>query len=66
MKEGEQAVNITGLTIADSSTGLPSAIEPGSIKAPESWWTRTLDEFFGVVANTPEASPYKSEVIPGL
>jgi cell division protein FtsB len=65
VKEGEEAVNITGLNITDSSTKLPSAIEPGSIEAPEHWWTQTLDEFFDVEKAQRE-NPYPDDTIPGL
>jgi cell division protein FtsB len=46
--QGEQAVNITGLSVTDSSTKLPAAIEPGSVSAPSSWITNMLDFIFGV------------------
>jgi hypothetical protein len=63
VKEGEEAVNITGLSVSESSTGLPAIVEPDSIEVAESWWTQTLDEFFGV--ERPEQSnPYPDEVIP--
>jgi cell division protein FtsB len=65
VKEGEEAVNITGLNISESSTGLPPAVEPGTVKAPETWWTQTLDEFFGVNQSAP-VSPYPDDPIPGL
>ncbi|MDR2587342.1 MAG: septum formation initiator family protein [Coriobacteriales bacterium] len=65
VKEGEQAVNITGLSISESSTGLPPVVEPGTVEAPETWWTQTLDEFFGLQHTTP-TSPYPDDPIPGL
>jgi cell division protein FtsB len=65
VKEGEEAVNITGLTITESSTGLPPAVEPGTVQAAEHWWTQTLDEFFGV-NDPPAVSPYPDGAIPGL
>ncbi|MDR3036930.1 MAG: septum formation initiator family protein [Coriobacteriales bacterium] len=64
VKQGEQAVNITGLNITDSSTGLPTAVESGSIKAPEDWWTQTLDEFFAVTP--PKQKPQQDDIVPGL
>jgi cell division protein FtsB len=63
VREGEEAVNITGLDISESSTGLPAAVEPGTVKAPETWWTQTLDEFFGVV-KAPPATPQHEDTIP--
>jgi cell division protein FtsB len=63
VRAGEEAVNITGLDVSDSSTGLPSAIEPGSVKAPGTWLTETLDEFFGVADAIP-ASPDPDDPIP--
>jgi cell division protein FtsB len=65
VKEGEEAVNITGLNISESSTGLPAAIEAGTVRAPEDWWTQTLDEFFGVEESSP-VPPYPDDPIPGL
>jgi cell division protein FtsB len=65
VREGEQAVNITGLDVSESSTRLPSAVEPGSVEAPENWWTQTLDEFFDVQEAEP-VSPYPDDPIPGL
>ncbi|MDR2106688.1 MAG: septum formation initiator family protein [Coriobacteriales bacterium] len=53
VRPDEEAVNITGLSELEGSTRLPSAIEPGSVKAPRDWWMQTLDEFFGVVEDTP-------------
>jgi cell division protein FtsB len=64
VKQGEQAVNITGLDITNSSTDLPTAVESGSIEAAEDWWTQTLDEFFGVTA--PEQKPQQNDIVPGL
>jgi len=63
--DGEKAVNIIGLDTGESSTGLPISIEPGSIRAQETWWTRVLDFVFGVSGPEP-ADPYPDDVIPGL
>jgi cell division protein FtsB len=65
VKAGEEAVNITGLTISESSTKLPPAIEPGSVEAPEHWWTESLDEFFGF-EEVERTKPYPDDTIPGL
>lgn len=48
VEEGEQAVNITGLEVSDSTTVLPESIAAGSIQAPTTWWSEFLDTFFGV------------------
>jgi cell division protein FtsB len=63
VREGEEAVNVTGLNVSESSTVLPAAVGVGSIKAPESWWTRLLDEFFGVIEPTVTA-PRPDDTIP--
>ena len=58
VREGEEAVNITGLTISDSSTVLPAAVASGSIVAEATWWTDFLDMIFGVVDLEPEPETY--------
>jgi cell division protein FtsB len=63
VREGEEAVNITGLVVSESSTGLPTAIEPGSVEVPETWWTQMLDEFFGV-SKQPPAPPPVDDTVP--
>ena len=63
--EGERAVNITGLDITENSMSLPAFIEPGSVEAPEYWWTVILDKFFGV-EEPALANPYPDDIIPGL
>jgi cell division protein FtsB len=63
VRPNEEAVNITGLSVLESSTGMPSAIEPGSVRVPGDWWTQTLDEFFGVVEDAP-APIRPEELIP--
>jgi cell division protein FtsB len=65
VKEGEEAVNITGLGATTSSTRLPATIEPGSVEVPKTWWTETLDEFFGLEESVP-VNPYSDDTIPGL
>lgn len=65
VKEGEEAVNITGLSTSGSSTKLPLAIESGSVEAPESWWIQSLDDFFGFEEQQ-RAEPYSDDTIPGL
>lgn len=52
-QEGEQAVNITGLDVSDSTTVLPETVVAGSISAPENWWTRFLDALFAVEEEKP-------------
>jgi cell division protein FtsB len=63
VREGEEAVNVTGLNISESSTVLPTAVGVGSIKAPETWWTQLFDEFFGVT-EPPPAVPPSDDTIP--
>ena len=65
VREGEEAVNITGIVVTESSTGLPAPVEPGSVKAPKTWWTQILDTVFGVQDHKP-SNPYPDDVIPGL
>lgn len=52
VKEGESAVNITGLETSDSSTVLPNAVSPGSVLPESTWLTSLLDKIFGVEAPT--------------
>jgi len=55
---GEQAVNITGLHVSDSTTVLPAPVASGSIAAPDTWWTDFLDALFAVTeAEAPEPIP---------
>jgi cell division protein FtsB len=63
VREGEEAVNITGLKVSDSSTALPSAVGSGTVDAPRSWLTQTLDEFFGIQDAVPTA-PDPDDLIP--
>ncbi|MDR1184860.1 MAG: septum formation initiator family protein [Coriobacteriales bacterium] len=65
VQDGEEAVNITGLDVFESTTALPAAVEPGTAQAPETWLTRTLDEFFEVEDFVP-TDPYPNEIVPGL
>ena len=48
VKEGESAVNITGLETSDSSTVMPNAVSPGSVLPESTWLTNLLDKVFGV------------------
>ncbi|MDR1358121.1 MAG: septum formation initiator family protein [Coriobacteriales bacterium] len=54
--EGEQAVNITGLDVQDSTTVLPATVASGSIKAPDTWWSEFCDALFAVEEEA-EAEP---------
>jgi cell division protein FtsB len=65
VKDGEEAVNITGIKVFESSTALPAAIEPGTVLAVETWWMQTLDEFFDVKDPVP-VDPYPHDIVPGL
>ena len=58
VKKGEEAVNITGLRIADSSTALPAAVASGSLKAESTWWTNFLDFIFNVDTTEPIQETY--------
>ncbi len=65
---GEQAVNITGLDITDSTTVLPATVAAGSVPAPETWWTNFLDSLFGVEeeqAAEPIPDPFISDTEQG-
>lgn len=48
VREGEHAVNITGLQTSDSSTVLPTAVASGSVASQTSWLINLLDAVFGV------------------
>lgn len=64
VREGETAVNITGLEISDATTLLPETITSGSAEAPSSWWTDFLDILFAVEekeAAEPIPDPFISE-----
>jgi cell division protein FtsB len=65
VREGEEAVNITGLGASESSTALPAIVESSSVQVAESWWTRTLDKLFGVEPPVFE-DPRPTDIIPGL
>ncbi|MDR2036028.1 MAG: hypothetical protein LBP91_05090 [Coriobacteriales bacterium] len=49
---GEQAVNITGLEVLDSSTQLPGSIPVNSGTMLKTWWTEFCDLIFGVEQET--------------
>jgi hypothetical protein len=66
VREGEEAVNITGLSTSESSTVLPDAVTPGSILPYSDWWLETLDAFFGYEYQPPAQLPLEAEPIPGL
>lgn len=64
VQNGEQAVNITGLDISDSTTVLPENVAAGSVKAPENRWTQFLDVLFAVEeeqAAEPIPDPFLSD-----
>jgi cell division protein FtsB len=64
VREGEQAVNITGLPIGDSTTELPQTVLPGSVESEGDWLTLFLDEFFGV--EPAETPALEQDPVPGL
>ena len=58
VRQGEEAVNITGLQITESSTVLPSAVLPGSVVAESTWWTDFLDVLFDIDTSGPSQELY--------
>jgi len=63
VQNGENAVNISGLELEQSSTKLPDDIPANSIELPSSWITDFLDDFFSMPeqAEEPEvADPFTS------
>ncbi|MDR3052444.1 MAG: septum formation initiator family protein, partial [Coriobacteriales bacterium] len=54
VKRGELAVNITGLSLSNTSTVLPDAVLSGSVEPESDWLINMLDHFFGV--DTPEVA----------
>lgn len=65
VKQGEQAVNVTGITVQQSSTGLPAVVETGTTPHAETWWMQLLDFIFQV-RETGGKTPVVTDVIPGL
>jgi cell division protein FtsB len=57
-KPGEVAVNITGLTVSESSTMLPEAIDAAKIELESDWWTDFLDFLFAVEPAKPAEEDY--------
>ena len=47
-KKGEQAVNVRGLDVGEDESTFRANIVPGSVKAPETWYSKWLDPLFGV------------------
>lgn len=45
---GERAVTVQGLDIEVDAGSFEANIVPGSIEAPETWYSKMLDPFFGV------------------
>lgn len=48
VKEGENAVNVYGLEGVEDESRYSKGIQPGSIQAPETWYSRFLDPLFGI------------------
>lgn len=49
VKEGEETANVRGLELEDSGISeFRANITPGSVEAPETWYTPFLDALFGV------------------
>jgi hypothetical protein len=66
VREGEEAVNITGLQTAESSTVLPESVAAGSIAPTSDWLSQILDALFGYEYRPPEHLSPEYELIPGL
>ena len=48
MKEGEETANVRGLDLEDDESTFRANITPGSVEAPETWYSPFLDTLFGV------------------
>ncbi len=48
VKTGEHAVNVRGLDVGEDESTFRANIVPGSVKAPETWYSKWLDPLFGV------------------
>lgn len=48
VKEGENAVNVYGIDSSGDESAYNKAITPGSVEAPETWYSPVLDVVFGV------------------
>ena len=48
VKEGENAANVYGLDTYEDDSAYNKAITPGSVEAPETWYSPVLDLVFGV------------------
>jgi cell division protein FtsB len=47
VKEGEIAVSVSGLSSSQDDSSFTSTITPGSIPAPDTWYSGVLDAIFG-------------------
>lgn len=49
VKKGEETATVSGLDLEDDEAGTFRAnIVPGSVEAPETWYSPLLDALFGV------------------
>lgn len=48
VKEGEETANVRGLDLEDEESTFRANITPGSVEAPETWYSPFLDKLFGV------------------
>ena len=48
VKTGEHAVNVRGLDVGEDESTFRANIVQGSVKAPETWYSKWLDPLFGV------------------
>lgn len=54
VQEGETAVVVEGLDVEEEEDTVQAQIASGSVKAPETWYSPTLDVIFGYVDDTGE------------
>ena len=48
VKEGENAANVYGLDTYEDESTYNKAVTPGSVEAPDTWYSPVLDILFGV------------------
>lgn len=47
VKPGEETANVRGLEVSEKESSFRANITPGSIEAPETWYSQLLDPLFG-------------------
>ena len=48
VKTGEHAVTVYGIDVSEDDTAFSANIVPGSVEAPDTWYSQWLDPLFGV------------------